>query len=284
VTDLSGVNVVTPGYIVVGGGGNGAVIDDSGPITAGVTNSVSFPPPLIKKEVPSADRQITLQFTTTEGEGGFDWGINDTYAVLPSVPLYLSGGNFGMEDPDQIHVENVKVDEVVDILILGAMMTHPFHLHGHEFHVLGSAQQGEELVIDETNPVLRDTVIVPAMGQTMIRVKFNNPGPWVAHCHIDLHLVAGMALVFNVGEPSEWPAPNAEFPPALCGGTEDFIAMKNDAYGQQFVTAGANGNAPPVAFSRSGEVNSSAAGGRITDLGAITALSAAALFLASLAL
>merc|ERR1712146_122733 len=119
-------------------------------------------------------------------------------------------------------------------------------------------------------------------GQTMIRVKFDNPGPWVAHCHIDLHLVAGMMLVFNVGEPNEWPAPNAEFPPTLCGGTEDFIAMKNDDYSQQFVTAGADSDNVLVAFSRSGEVDqatmidSSAAGGRIIDLGAITALSAAA--------
>merc|ERR1712146_449744 len=124
-------------------------------------------------------------------------------------------------------------------------------------------------------------------GQTMIRVKFDNPGPWVAHCHIDLHLVAGMMLVFNVGEPNEWPAPNSEFPPALCGGTEDFIAMKNNDYSQQFVTAGADSDNIPVAISRSGEVgvySSAAAGGRITDLGAITALSAAALFVASIAL
>merc|ERR1712146_9668 len=93
----------------------------------------------------------------------------------------------------------------------------------------------------------------------------------------------GMMLVFNVGEPSEWPAPNAEFPPTLCGGTEDFIAMKNNDYSQQFVTAGANANDVPVAISRSGEVgvDSSAAGGRIIDLGVITAVSAAALFVAS---
>jgi len=39
----------------------------------------------------------------------------------------------------------------------------------------------------------RDDVVVPANGYVVIRFKADNPGTWFFHCHIDLHLVGGMA-------------------------------------------------------------------------------------------
>lgn len=42
-------------------------------------------------------------------------------------------------------------------------------------------------------PSKRDGHVVPANGYSVIRFKANNPGVWFYHCHIDMHLVAGMA-------------------------------------------------------------------------------------------
>jgi iron transport multicopper oxidase len=38
-------------------------------------------------------------------------------------------------------------------------------------------------------------VVVPANGYIVLRFKADNPGVWFFHCHIDLHLVGGMASV-----------------------------------------------------------------------------------------
>ena len=50
-----------------------------------------------------------------------------------------------------------------------------------------------------TKPILRDTVIVPIDSHLVVRFKANNPGMWFLHCHIDWHLVGGLALVISYG-------------------------------------------------------------------------------------
>jgi iron transport multicopper oxidase len=42
-------------------------------------------------------------------------------------------------------------------------------------------------------PLKRDGVFVPANGYVVIRFRADNPGVWFFHCHIDLHLIGGMA-------------------------------------------------------------------------------------------
>lgn len=38
-------------------------------------------------------------------------------------------------------------------------------------------------------------VVIPANGYIVLRFQASNPGVWFFHCHIDLHLVGGMAAV-----------------------------------------------------------------------------------------
>ena len=47
------------------------------------------------------------------------------------------------------------------------------------------------------NPVRKDTVVVPFGGYTIIRFNASNPGVWFMHCHIDRHMIEGMALMLN---------------------------------------------------------------------------------------
>lgn len=61
------------------------------------------------------------------------------------------------------------------------VMDHPFHLHGQFFRVNDPAWPG-----------LRDTVLVTATKPVEIIAYLDNPGMWMAHCHILEHAEAGM--------------------------------------------------------------------------------------------
>jgi FtsP/CotA-like multicopper oxidase with cupredoxin domain len=88
-------------------------------------------------------------------------------------------------------------DSVIKIRVLNNKksmhpMQHPFHMHGQRFlvtHINGRPQ---------TNLVWKDTTTIP-IGQTYdILVPMQNPGRWMAHCHIAEHLESGMMLHFDV--------------------------------------------------------------------------------------
>ena len=48
------------------------------------------------------------------------------------------------------------------------------------------------------NPPIKDTVIVPDGGFTIIRFLANNPGYWLMHCHMSWHNHLGMGFVIKV--------------------------------------------------------------------------------------
>lgn len=117
-----------------------------------------------------------------------------------------------------------------------SMLTHPFHLHGHDFYVLDmiplpsgkSADSVAEIVqsgrFDEVfgqprkagrsalNAPYKDTVQVPSSGLVRLRFNSTNAGFWLMHCHIDWHQSIGMAFVFQVGDISEMAPTPENFP------------------------------------------------------------------------
>ncbi|KAJ7126247.1 Cupredoxin [Mycena epipterygia] len=54
------------------------------------------------------------------------------------------------------------------------------------------------------NPVIRDVVSTgpSTTDNTTFRFVTDNAGPWILHCHIDWHLVIGLAVVFAENVPS----------------------------------------------------------------------------------
>lgn len=70
------------------------------------------------------------------------------------------------------------------------MMSHPMHLHGHRFQVVG---------IDRTRfpGAVRDTVLVPPLKTVTIAFDAGNQGRWAFHCHNLYHLAAGMMAVVD---------------------------------------------------------------------------------------
>ncbi|XP_077977301.1 uncharacterized protein LOC144432878 [Glandiceps talaboti] len=115
---------------------------------------------------------------------------------------------------------------------------HPVHFHGHHFYVMKMAYAeydanglyvsdnpdidcGEDIRCNNVswsnstwygdnipglnlvNPPMKDTVIVPVGGYTIIRFKADNPGWWFVHCHIEIHQVEGMAMMLKEGNTEE---------------------------------------------------------------------------------
>ncbi|RDA82392.1 hypothetical protein CP532_6272 [Ophiocordyceps camponoti-leonardi (nom. inval.)] len=104
------------------------------------------------------------------------------------------------------------VDIVINNLDDGS---HPIHLHGNAFHLLSSyraderegwgsynpfASQGPPGPVNLKNPVLKDTVAVPRRGHVVLRLAADNPGLWMLHCHMLVHLGTGMVAGLHVGD------------------------------------------------------------------------------------
>uniref|UniRef100_A0A2C9K905 Plastocyanin-like domain-containing protein n=1 Tax=Biomphalaria glabrata TaxID=6526 RepID=A0A2C9K905_BIOGL len=62
---------------------------------------------------------------------------------------------------------------------------------------------------------LKDTIIIPDGGYTVLRFRADNPGIWLLHCHVEFHAETGMALVFQVGTKEQLPKRPKNFP--KCG-------------------------------------------------------------------
>lgn len=102
-----------------------------------------------------------------------------------------------------IHRLKVKLNSIVELVLidLNDPFTHPFHLHGHKFHVMDMGILDKNLTMDDIlrngidrperfpkNPSLKDTIQVPNAGYARIKFRADNPGFWIGHCHFDYHL------------------------------------------------------------------------------------------------
>ena len=96
----------------------------------------------------------------------YQWGIN--------------GAPFGENEPIMITKgQRVRLD-----LANMTMMTHPFHIHGHTFGLVGSGLR-------------KDTVLLRPMESIAVELQADNPGDWAAHCHNIYHAEAGMMIGLN---------------------------------------------------------------------------------------
>ena len=93
----------------------------------------------------------------------------------------ISGRSF--EDRDPIRVSSGQRVEIT--MRNQTMMSHPMHLHGHHFQLVGLGRT-------RLSGAMRDTVLVPAMESVTIAFDADNPGEWPLHCHNMYHMAAGM--------------------------------------------------------------------------------------------
>ncbi|KAJ7248476.1 laccase 3 [Mycena rebaudengoi] len=150
-----------------------------------------------RPEIGGADMSINLvfdlDFTT------FRFTINGVSFFPPTAPALLqvlSGAQLAQDLMPTGSYYALPPNSVIDISVPAGpdpAGPHPFHLHGHNFHVLRSAGSSE---YNFQNPIVRDVVSTGFPGDNVtFRFVTDNSGPWMLHCHIDLHLELGLAVI-----------------------------------------------------------------------------------------
>lgn len=190
-----------------------------------------IPPPMI------SDRVIVFLNTQKNNSGNVRWSVNNVTFTLPHTPYLIALKenltNVFDKTPPPTGYDTLKYDiyekqnntnvtfsngvykldlgSTVDIILQNAGMlnnnnseTHPWHLHGHDFWVLGYGEGKFDMFNDPkkynlVNPIMKNTVPVHPFGWTALRFKADNPGAWAFHCHIESHFFMGMGVVFAEG-------------------------------------------------------------------------------------
>ncbi|XVF20202.1 hypothetical protein REPUB_Repub11eG0177500 [Reevesia pubescens] len=181
-------------------------------------------------------RRIILLNTQNRINGFTKWSINNVSLVLPPTP-YLGSIKYGLNNafdqrrpPDNYDLNNydimkppmnpnsthgsgiytINFNTTVDVILQNANALaenvseiHPWHLHGHDFWVLGYGEgkfkEEDEKTFNLKNPPLRNSAVIFPYGWTALRFVADNPGVWAFHCHIEPHLHMGMGVVFAEG-------------------------------------------------------------------------------------
>ncbi|KAK4492326.1 hypothetical protein RD792_003129 [Penstemon davidsonii] len=181
------------------------------------------------------NRRIMLLNTQNLIDGYTKWAINNVSLVLPATP-YLGSIKFGLSNafdrktpPDHFSqdydvmrpapnqnssygsgVYMLSFNTTIDVILQNANALrenvseiHPWHLHGHDFWVLGYGEgkfsKKDEEKFNLKNPPLRNTAVIFPFGWTALRFVADNPGVWAFHCHIEPHLHMGMGVIFAEG-------------------------------------------------------------------------------------
>ncbi|XP_076960513.1 L-ascorbate oxidase-like [Bidens hawaiensis] len=241
------------------------MVPPSGPfwndIDARVNQSLAIKshPSYIHPVPQTSDRVIILLNTQNRINGSVKWSINNVSFTLPHTPYLVSLKQnllhtFEQTPPPDIingyenydikvvapnvnattsnSLYRLKFNTTVDIILQNANTmnvnnseTHPWHLHGHDFWVVGYGRgkfnvpedpKGYNLV----NPIMKNTVPVHPYRWTALRFIANNPGVWAFHCHIESHFYMGMGTVFEEGVEKVTKLPSSIMG---CGDTKRFI-------------------------------------------------------------
>lgn len=112
---------------------------------------------------------------------GFIWGIDGKKFSEAPAPVMVRTG------------ERVRITLVND-----TMMEHPMHLHG----VFMELDNG-------TGPhkPRKHTITVKPAERLSFEFTYDEPGNFAFHCHMLLHMEAGMFRFFNVSGPALWRQP-----------------------------------------------------------------------------
>ncbi|KAJ2704577.1 ferroxidase fet3 [Coemansia sp. IMI 203386] len=166
-------------------------------------------------------RQIDLSFNGSPFTNGkvLDVINNITYSEpkMPTLYSALSLGKLAFNESlygPQTHAIVLNHMEYVELVLRNPnSLPHPIHLHGHVFQIVSSGPEEltPSLGFSETSnentkepvktytgrvPISRDTIVIPSGRYVKIRFRADNPGAWLLHCHMDIHMGMGMVMTF----------------------------------------------------------------------------------------
>ncbi|KAH7429849.1 hypothetical protein KP509_09G068500 [Ceratopteris richardii] len=201
-------------------------------------------------------KQIILLNTQNTVDGKIKWAINIVSLALPTTP-YLQALSYNIHDAYDCESPPVTYDQSYDIfsppknanVTLASMLyklpfrhtidivlqnantltlrnseINPWHLHGHDFWVVGQGlgkfdPEKDPKSYNLKNPPLRHTVPLFPYAWTTLRFKADNMGVWLLHSTVEPRFFMGMGIVLEEG--TEW---MLEEPPSCtmgCGLTKE---------------------------------------------------------------
>lgn len=127
----------------------------------------------------------------------------------PPVPFNYTGAPLtaNLKTSQGTRLSKIAFNSTVELVLqdtnLLTVESHPFHLHGYNFFVMGTGIGNFDPVKDPAkynlvDPPERNTVGVPTGGWAAIRFRADNPGVWFLHCHLELHTGWGLKTAFVV--------------------------------------------------------------------------------------
>lgn len=197
------------------------------------TKIVPFP-----VEIPSDEVAQTQILKLDHYNQSFRWTLGDSSYPLSleeSKPLLFDP--FSAQHDLSIQTRNGTWVDLIFRVVSRIQPPHPIHKHSNKFFVLGqgegdwtyaSVAEAMQAIPDSFNlktPQIRDTyaTLPAATGPTWLAIRYHvvNPGAFLLHCHIQIHLSGGMALALLDGV-DEWP----EVPGEYCGDSSGFKSME----------------------------------------------------------
>ncbi|CAN6705175.1 unnamed protein product [Malus baccata var. baccata] len=148
------------------------------------------------------------------------------FPANPPIPFNYTGTSpANLQTTNGTRLYRLEYNSTVQIVLQGTAIiapeSHPTHLHGFNFFVVGKGLGNFDPKKDPekfnlVDPVERNTVSVPTAGWTAIRFRANNPGIWFLHCHLEVHTSWGLKMAFLVengeGQNESLPPPPTDLP------------------------------------------------------------------------
>ncbi|GKZ33356.1 hypothetical protein AbraIFM66950_003208 [Aspergillus brasiliensis] len=180
------------------------------------TDVVPFP---VVAPATKADRTYILN--VENANASYTWTLGNEYPVSneelhPPVLFNLSSIS---QAYSAMTMNDTWVDLIINITTSGQPQ-HPIHKHSNKYFVIGTGNQPfiwssvEEAMQDIPenfnfeNPQMRDTFYSPSSstGPSWLAMRYHvvNPGPFLMHCHLQMHHVGGLALALLDGVDA-WP-------------------------------------------------------------------------------
>jgi len=154
--------------------------------------------PADKMTTPPATREISVTVSMQFDMLGNFLSFFDNVSWEPlvdSTTLYNLYRDPNYSNQDNL-IYRINAVQTIDLIVNSYDDSdHPFHLHGHEFFIVGQgvgSYTGQTLNVD--NPMRRDTISLPAFSWIALRFTADNPGLWAFHCHITWHMEAGLMM------------------------------------------------------------------------------------------
>ncbi|XP_071494684.1 uncharacterized protein [Diadema antillarum] len=175
--------------------------------------------------------------------------VPDDELCTMELLLATTGRDCGKEYCSCIHVIEVKLGQVVELILVTKSQRefepHPLHLHGNHFYVI-AYDNGDQVPLEQVKemnergeleknlerPLRKDTIMM-AQRFVILRLRADNPGWWLCHCHMDLHQELGMAVILRVGDDADLPLPPDNLPVCARDGYSYKTKPKEESPGNQ---------------------------------------------------